>query len=79
MSKTTTTIDQDALLSLPPEALDALGGEAGAELDVEIVGRAVVLRSVEEGSRSREFINTFESILDKRRSAYDELAKGPSQ
>ena len=55
MSKTTTTIDQDASLSLPPEAAEELGGEAGAELDVEIVGRAVVVRSVEEASRSPEF------------------------
>jgi hypothetical protein len=56
MSKTTTTIDQDASLSLPPEALEALGVEAGSELDVAIVGRAVVVRSVEEACRSREFI-----------------------
>ena len=34
--------------SLPPEAVDALGVEAGAELDVEIIGRALVVRSVEE-------------------------------
>ena len=44
MPKTTTTIDQAASVSLPPEALDALGVEAGAELDVEIIGRAVVDR-----------------------------------
>jgi len=79
MSKTTITMDQAASVSLPPEALEALGVEAGAELDVEIVGRAVVVRSVEEAGRSREFINTFESILAKRRSAYDELAKGPAE
>jgi len=79
MSKTTTTIDQTASLSLPPEALEALGVEAGAELDVEIVGRAVVVRSVEEAGPSRDFINAFESILEKRRSANDELAKGPGQ
>jgi len=79
MSKTTTTIDQAASVSLPPEALEALGVEIGAELDVEIIGRAVVVRSVEEAGRSRDFINAFESILEKRRSAYDELAKGPGQ
>lgn len=33
---------------MPPEALDAVGIEAGAELEVEIVGRALVVRSVEE-------------------------------
>ena len=66
-------------VSLPPEAVDALGVEAGAELDVEIIGRALVVRSVEEARRSREFTATFESILTRRRSAYDELAKGPDR
>ncbi len=79
MSKTLTTIDQHSSLALPPEALDALGVEAGAELEVEIVGRALVVRSVEEARRSREFISAFESILSKRRPAYQELAKGPEQ
>ena len=79
MSKTVTTIDQHSSVALPPEALDALGVEAGAELEVEIVGRALVVRSVEEARRSREFISAFESILSKRRTAYDELAKGPDR
>jgi hypothetical protein len=38
MSKTVTTLDQHSSVPLPPEALDALGIEAGAELEVEIVG-----------------------------------------
>jgi len=79
MSKTVTTIDQRFSLPLPPEALDALGVEAGSELEVEIVGRALVVRSVEEARRSREFISAFEAVLSKRRTAYDELAKGPDR
>lgn len=79
MSKTLTTLDQSSSVALPPEALEALGVEAGAELEVEIVGRAVVVRSVEEARRSRDFISAFESILSKRRGAYEELAKGPDQ
>lgn len=77
MSKT--TIDRASSVSLPPEALKALGVEAGAELEVEIIGRALVVRSVEEAQRSREFTKTFESILTRRRTAYQELAKGPDQ
>jgi len=50
---------------LPPEALDALGIEVGAELEIEIVGRALVVRSVEEARRSGDFISVFESILSK--------------
>ncbi len=79
MPKTTTTLDQAASVALPPEAVEALGVEAGAELDVQIIGRALLVRSVEEAQRSREFIDTFESILTSRRSAYDELAKGPDR
>ena len=79
MSRTTATIDQRSSVALPAEALDALGVEAGAELDVEIVGRALVVRSVDEARRSREFVSAFESILSKRRTAYEELAKGPNK
>lgn len=78
MSKTT-TIDQGSSVALPPEALEALGVEEGAEVDVEVVGRAVVVRSLEEAQRSREFVSAFESILTKRLAAYKELAKGPEQ
>lgn len=77
MSKRITTIDEASSVLLPPEAVEALGVGAGGELDIEIVGRAVVVRSVEEAQRSREFINSFESILKRRRGAYEELAKGP--
>ena len=77
MSKT--TVDQASSVPLPPEALKALGVEAGAELEVEIVGRALVVRSVEEAERSREFTKAFESILTKRRPAYEDLAKGPDK
>ena len=79
MSKTLTTLDQSSAVPLPPEALEALGVEAGAELEVEIVGRALVVRSVEQARRSSDFMSAFESILSKRRSAYEELAKGPDQ
>jgi len=77
MSKT--VIDQRSSVALPPEALDALGVEAEAELEVEIVGRALVVRSVEEARRSHEFMSAFDSILSKRRTAYEELPKGPNQ
>ena len=79
MSRTTTTIDEAASVLLPREAVDALGVKAGEELDVEIVGRAIVVRSVEEAARSREFIDTFEAVLSRRRKAYQRLAEEPGQ
>ena len=79
MSKTVTTIDQHSSVALPPEAVEALGVEAGAELEVEIVGRALVVRPVEEARRARDFMTAFESILSRRRAAYEKLAKGPDR
>ena len=77
MSKRITTIDDASSVLLPQEAVEALGVAAGGELDIEIVGRALVVRSVEEAQRSREFVNTFESVLKRRREAYRQLAEGP--
>jgi antitoxin component of MazEF toxin-antitoxin module len=76
MSRRTTTIDNASSVLLPQEAIDALGVGAGGELDIEIVGRALVVRSVEEAQRSREFADIFESVLSRRREAYEELAEG---
>ena len=74
-----TVIDQRSSVALLPEALDAPGVEAGAELEVEIVGRALIVRAVDEAKRSRGFMSAFDSILSKRRTAYEELAKGPGE
>ena len=78
MSKRITTLDDASSVSLPPEAVEALGVGAGDELDIEIVGRALVVRSADDARRSREFADIFESVLKKRRRAYEELAEGPA-
>jgi antitoxin component of MazEF toxin-antitoxin module len=78
MPKRMTTLDDTASVSLPPEAVDALGVNAGNELDIEIVARALVVRSADEAGRSREFADIFESVLKKRRSAYEQLTEGPA-
>ena len=76
MSKTVTTIDQRSALALPPEALDALGVEAGAELEVEIVGRALVVRSVEEARRSHEFISALRINSLQASNGLSRISKG---
>jgi antitoxin component of MazEF toxin-antitoxin module len=77
MSGRITTIDGAASVSLPQEAVDALGVGKDDELNIEIVGRALVVRSVEEAQRSRDFASTFESVLKRRQKAYEKLAEGP--
>jgi antitoxin component of MazEF toxin-antitoxin module len=77
MSRRITTLDDAASVSLPQEAVDALGVGKGDELNIEIVGRALVVRSVEEAQRSRDFASIFESVLKRRQKAYEKLAEGP--
>lgn len=76
MSKQVVTVDEAARLTLPPEAVEALGLQPGDEVDVEIIGRAVVVRSMAEANRAGEFAKSFESILKRRRGAYEQLAEG---
>lgn len=77
MSKIITTINDASSVLLSQEAVAALGVGEGGELDIEIVGRALVVRSVEEAQRSREFNEIFESALRRRLAAFDRLAEGP--
>ena len=76
MSKRITT-REDASLPLSLETLEAMGINAGEDLDIEMVGRALVVRSVDDAARSRDFSTAFESLVERRRPAYEELAKGP--
>jgi bifunctional DNA-binding transcriptional regulator/antitoxin component of YhaV-PrlF toxin-antitoxin module len=78
MSKKVSTLDDTASVSLPPEAVDALGISAGSELNIEIVGRALIIRSAEDAQYSREFSDIFEAVLERRRQAYEQLAEGPA-
>ena len=63
MSRITAQVNTDSSIVLPLEALKALGIDVGASVAIEVVGRAVVVRSVEEAQRSREFVSAFGSIL----------------
>ncbi len=76
MSKRIVGVDEAARLTLPPEAVEALGLQPGDEVNIEIIGRAVVVRSVAEADRAGEFAKRFESIFERRRDAYEQLAEG---
>ena len=74
MIKQIATIDDKASLSLSQEAMDALRLTSGTKVNIEIVGHTLIIRSIEEAERAEEFSQTFQSILKKRKSAYEQLA-----
>jgi len=74
--KRITASENPTTLLLPKELLDTLGVDEGDEIDVSVVDRTLVLRSLEEAERARKIEDATKSVFDRRKSAYEELAKG---
>ncbi len=69
------TVDGEALLPLPADVLAAIGFQPGDQVEVTVVGQSLVVQlpSAENPSES-EFVQTFQGVMEKRRSAYKDLA-----
>jgi antitoxin component of MazEF toxin-antitoxin module len=74
--KRITASENQTTLLLPQELLNTLGVDAGDEIDVSVVDRTLILRSVEEAERAQKIEAVTKSIFDRRKTAYEELAKG---
>ena len=61
---------------VPQETLEALGVKEGDEIDVSVVDGALVLLPLSEVERARKLDDVIQSVFERRRSAYEELAKG---
>ncbi len=78
MLKQTITLDDSVSVCIPQEIVEALGFTPGSKINLEVVGHTLIIRSATEVQRTEEFVETFQSILERRKSAYEELAKGES-
>jgi antitoxin component of MazEF toxin-antitoxin module len=74
--KRITASENPATLLLPQEMLDMMGVNDGDEIDVSIVDRTLILRSLDEAERAQKIGTATEAVFERRRSAYEELAKG---
>jgi antitoxin component of MazEF toxin-antitoxin module len=68
--------EDSATLRLPREILDALGVSDGDEIDVAVAERTLTLRPLDEAERARKLGAATEAVFERRRAAYEELAKG---
>ena len=68
--------EDSATLRLPQEILDALGVSDGDEIDVSVTERTLTLRSLDEAERVLKIGAATEAVFERRRAAYEELAKG---
>lgn len=69
------TVDGENLLPLPADVLAAIGLQPGGQVEVTVVGQSLVVQlPSEEKLPGSEFVQTFQSLMEKRRDAYQELA-----
>lgn len=77
MSRRRITRSEDsASFSLPREMLDSLGVGEGDEVDVSIIDRTLIVRPLDEAERAERLEAATRAVLERRRGAYAELAKG---
>ncbi len=74
--KQITETGHSAALLLSPEILEELGVNVGDEVDVSIVDRTLILRPLDEVERAKKIDAATSIVFERRRSAYEELAKG---
>ncbi|MCI0485212.1 MAG: hypothetical protein L0229_01165 [Blastocatellia bacterium] len=77
MSRKRITVSENpTTLLLPQELLDTLGIDDGDEVDVSIVDRTLILRPLDEVERAQKIDAITKSVFERRKTAYEELAKG---
>ena len=77
MSRKRITVSENSgNLPLPQELLDAMGIGDGDEVDVSVVDRTVILRPLDDAEGARTIEDVTKSVFERRKSAYEELAKG---
>jgi len=74
--KRITVSDNSESLPLPQDVIDAMGIGEGDEVDISVVDRTVILRPLDDSERARTVEDVTKSVFERRKSAYEELAKG---
>ena len=71
-------VTQDNLVLVPisQQMLGDLGLQSGDEVDIQVVDRALIVRSIEEVERKEQLENIVQGLLRRRSSTYEQLAVG---
>lgn len=68
--------EDSSVVVLPKEVLEMVGVEAGDEIDLSVVDRTLIVRSLNEVVRAEKIGAATKDVFERRKSAYEELAKG---
>lgn len=77
MSRERITISGDSpAVRLPQDILELMGVAVGDEVEMSLVERTLIVRPLDEAERSQRIETASKNVLERRKSAYEELAKG---
>ena len=68
--------EDSSTVVLPKEMLDMMGVKEGDEIDLSVVDRTLIVRPLDEAERAGKIDAATKAVLERRESAYEELAKG---
>jgi antitoxin component of MazEF toxin-antitoxin module len=71
-----TTTGNSAALALSQDLLALLDLEAGAEVELRVVGKSLVVRGIAEEAREAKVSGAIDRVVTKRGSLMRRLAKG---
>ena len=74
--KRITAAEDSSTLVLPKEVLDMMGVEEGEEIELSVVDRTLIVRPLDEAERAGKIDAATKAVFERRKSAYEELAKG---
>jgi antitoxin component of MazEF toxin-antitoxin module len=75
LRKKVTTVGNSAAIILSRDLLELLGLEIGQEVELSIMGRTLVVRSVQEAGRAEMVRRTGDRVLERRRGLFIRLAE----
>jgi antitoxin component of MazEF toxin-antitoxin module len=76
LRKKITTVSNSAAIILSQDLLELLGLEIGQEVELSIMGRTLVVRSVQEAGRAEMVRRTADQVFERRRGLLIRLAEG---
>ena len=71
-----TTSGNSAALVLSQDLLGLMGVKVGDDVEIEVAGRTLVVKPIDEARRKEIFKKSLEKVLDENREVLERLARG---
>ena len=76
LTRKITTSGNSAAITLSPDLLGLLDVAVGDEVELQLVGRSLVIRPIDEARREQALAKSTDRVLKRRRKLMERLAEG---